>query len=50
MKMNEMKFLMGERYSPHINGHGIEDLSYLFENRCFLTLEAGETLIACCSV
>ena len=31
-KMKEMQLLMGERYPPDINCHGIENLPYLFEN------------------
>ena len=41
--MNEMQLLMGERYALYINYHGIENLSYLFENRCLITLKGGET-------
>ena len=44
--MKEMQLLMGERYPLGINCHGIENLSYLFENRCRLTLEGGETPMA----
>ena len=46
----EMQLLMGERYPLYINGHGIENLSYLFENRCLITLEGGETFMAYSSV
>ena len=49
-KMKEMQLFMGERYPPDINCRGIENLPYLFENRCLTTLERGETLIAYCSV
>ena len=48
--MNEMQLLMGERYPLYINCHGIENLSYLFENQCLITLEGGETPMAYCSV
>ena len=48
--MKEIQLLMGERYPLYINGHGIENLSYLFENRCLTTLEGGETHMAYCSV
>ena len=41
---------MGERYPPDINCREIENLPYLFENRCLTTLERGETLIAYCFV
>ena len=41
--MKEMQLLMGERYPLYINCHGIENLWYLFENRCLTTLEGGET-------
>ena len=44
-----MQILMGERYPPDINCHGIENLPYLFENRCLITLEGDETPIAYCS-
>ena len=37
---------MGERYPLCINGHGIENLSYLFENKCLVALDGGETLTA----
>ena len=46
----EMQLLVGNRYPLYINGHGIENLSYSFENRCLITLEGGETLMAYCSV
>ena len=42
--MKEMQVLMIERYPPHINCHGIENLPYLFENRCLITLEVKRTL------
>ena len=48
--MKEMQLLMGERYSLYINCHGIENLSYLFENQCLITLEGCETPMAYCSV
>ena len=48
--MNEMQFLMGGRYPPDINCHGSENLPYVFEYRCLITLEEGETPIAYCSV
>ena len=48
--MKEMQFLMGERYPPHINCHGIENLPHLFGNRCLITLEGGEMPVAYCSV
>ena len=38
-----MQLLMSERYPVHINCHGIENLPYLFENRCRITLERGGT-------
>ena len=40
--IKEMQLLMGERYSLGINFLGIENLSYVFENRCLITLEEGE--------
>ena len=46
----EMQLLMGETYIPHINCHVIENLPYLFENRCLITVEESETPIAYCSV
>ena len=48
--MKEMQLLMGERYPLGINFLGIENLSYLFENRCLITLEGGETPMAYCSI
>ena len=48
--MQEMQLLKGERYPLYINCHGIENLSYLFENRCLIPLEGGETPMAYCSV
>ena len=48
--MKEVQLLMGERYPLYINCHGIENLSYSFENRCLITLEGGETPMAYCSV
>ena len=48
--MKEMQLLTGKRYHPDVNCHGIDDLLYLFENRCLTTLERGEMLIAYCSV
>ena len=48
--MKEMQLLMGERYPLGINCLGIENLSYLFENRCLITLEGGEALMASCSI
>ena len=48
--MKEMQLLMGERYSLGINFLGIENLSYVFENRCLTTLAGGETLMAYCSI
>ena len=48
--MKEMQLLMGERSPLYINCHGIENLSYLFENRCIIALEGGETPVAYCSV
>ena len=41
--MKEIQFLIGERYRLGINCLGIENLSYLFENQCLITLEGGET-------
>ena len=46
----EMQFLMGERYPLGINFLGIENLSHLFENRCLIVLEGGETPMAYCSI
>ena len=46
--MKEMQLLMGERYPLGINFLGTENLSYAFENRCLITLEGGETLMAYC--
>ena len=48
--MKEMQLLMGEKYPLGINFLGIENLSYLFENRCLITLEGGETPMAYCSI
>ena len=48
--MKEMQLLMGERYPLGINFLGIENLSHVFENRCLITLEGGETLMAYCSI
>ena len=48
--MNEMKLFMAERYPVSINCLGIENLSYLFENRCLMTLEGGATPMAYCSI
>ena len=48
--MKEMQLLMGERYPLGINCLWIENLSYLFENRCLITLDGGETLMAYCSI
>ena len=48
--VKEMQHLMGERYPLDINFLGIENLSYLFENRCLITLEGGETSMAYCSI
>ena len=48
--MKEMQLLMGERYPLGINFLGIENLSYVFENRRLITLEGGETLMAYCSI
>ena len=44
--MKEMQLHMDERYHLHINCHAIENLSYLFENRCLITLERSETPMA----
>ena len=49
-KMKEMQLLMGERYPSHISCHGIENLPYLFENQCLITLEGGKTPMAYCLV
>ena len=46
--MKEMQLLMGERYPLGINCLEIENLSYLLERRCFLTLKGGETPMAYC--
>ena len=46
--MKEMQLLMAERYPIGINFLGIENLSYLFENRCLTTLEGSETPMAYC--
>ena len=48
--IKEMQFLMGERYPLGINFLGIENLSHLFENRCLIALEGGETPMAYCSI
>ena len=48
--MKEMQLLVGERYPLYINCLGIENLLYLFENRCLITLEGGETPMAYCFV
>ena len=37
-----MQFQISERDPPHIHGHNIENLEYLFENPCLATLERGE--------
>ena len=48
--MKEMQLLMGEGYPLGIDFLGIENPSYVFENRCVITLEGGETLMAYCSI
>ena len=48
--MKEMQILMGERYPLGINCLGIENLSYLFENQCLITVEEGETPMAYSSI
>ena len=48
--MKEMQLLMGEKYPLGINLLGIENLSYLFANRCLITLEGDETPMAYCSI
>ena len=48
--VKEMQLLMGERYPLGINHLGIENLSYMFENLCLMTLEGGETPMAYCSI
>ena len=48
--MKEMQLLMGERHHLGINFLGIENLSNLFENRCPIALEGGETPMAYCSI
>ena len=48
--MKEMQLLMGERYPLGINCLGIENLSHLFENRCLIALEGGETPKVYCSI
>ena len=48
--MKEMQLVMGERYPQGINFLGTENLSYVFENRCLITLDGGETLMAYCSI
>ena len=48
--MKEMQLVMGERYPLYINCHGIENLPSLFENRCLIILEGGETPMAYCSI
>ena len=48
--MKEMTLLMGERYPLGINFFDIQNLSYLFENQCLITLEGGETPMAYCSI
>ena len=48
--MKEMQLLMAGRYHPYINCHRIENLLYLFENRCLITLEGGQAALAYCLV
>ena len=48
--MKEMQLLMGKKYLLYINCHGIENLPCLFENRCLVALEGGETPTAYCLV
>ena len=48
--IKEMQLLMGERYPLGINFLGIENLSYLFENWCLITLEGDEMPMAYCSI
>ena len=48
--MKEMQLLMGERYPLGINSLEIENLLYLFENRCLITLEGDGTPMAYCSI
>ena len=46
----EMQLLMVERYPLGMNFLGIENLSYMLENRCLITLEGGEKPMANCSI
>ena len=48
--MKEIQLLIGERYPQGINFLGTENLSYVFEDRCLITLEGSETLMAYCSI
>ena len=48
--MKEMQLLVDERYPLGINFLGIENLSYLFENRCLIALEGDKTPMAYCSI
>ena len=48
--MEEMQLLVGERYLLGINCLGIENLSYLFENQCLITLKGGGTPMVYCSI
>ena len=48
--MKEMQLFVGERCHLGINCLGIENLSYLFENQCLITLEEDEMPMAYCSI
>ena len=48
--MKEMQLLVGERYLLGIKSLEIENLSYLFENQCLITLEGGGTPMVYCSI
>ena len=44
------QFLIGERYHLHIGYNVVENLQYLLESLCLMTLERGETPIVYCPV
>ena len=48
--MKEKQVFMGDRYPLGINYLGTENLSYLFENQCLITLEEGEMPMAYCLI
>ena len=41
--IKKMQLFVGERHPLHINRHWIENLCYLFENRCHITLQRDQT-------